>query len=136
VDGGPTRRGVPAAKEFLVDAFMAGTAVSRREMRADYKAVVIRLLLIRGRRVAVQAVHALLCVSGHLVLMHHRVLKTRMALRTFARSPHKVRSGLVGFNPGAGPIDEEGRENQRKRNNNSDKNRSEGHGVHPLRKLF
>jgi len=48
VDGGPTRRGVPAAQEFLVDAFMAGTAVSRREMRANDKAVVILLLLVRA----------------------------------------------------------------------------------------
>jgi hypothetical protein len=118
---------MPAAQELLVDAFMAGTAVSRREMRANDKAVVIHLLLVRGRRVAVQAVDALLYVSRHLVFMHHRILKAGMAFRTLARSPHKVRGGLVGFNPGASSIDEEGGENQRKRNNNGDKNRSKGH---------
>ena len=104
----PTRRCVPAAQEFLVDAFVARAAVSCGEMGADHKAVMIHLLLVRGRRVAVQAVHALLCVRGHLVLMHHRKLKTRMALRALTRSANEIGGGLLGFNVGASPVDEKG----------------------------
>ena len=67
--GGPTGGGVAAAKKFLIDAFVAGTAIPSCQMGADGKAVVIHLLLARPRLVAVEAIYTLLRVGGHLVFM-------------------------------------------------------------------
>jgi len=71
MNGGPTRGGVAAAKKFLINAFVAGTAISGCEMGANSEAVVIQLLLARPGLVAVEAIHALLSVGGHLVFMHN-----------------------------------------------------------------
>ena len=133
MDGGPTGCGVTAAQELLVDAFVAGAAVARREMGADHEAVVIDLLLIRSRLVAVQAIHALFRMGGHLVFMHHGILKSCMALRALARCPDEVGSGLLSFDLGPGAIDEKCRQYQRERNDDSQKHRTKRHRVAPGR---
>jgi hypothetical protein len=69
--GGPTGGGVAAAKKFLVNTFMAGAAIPSGQVGADGKAVVIHLLLTWTGLVAVEAIHALLSVGGHLVFMHN-----------------------------------------------------------------
>ena len=78
--GGPTGSSVTAAKKFLIDAFMAGAAVTSCQVSADDESVVIDFLLARGGLVAIQAIYAFLRMSGHLIFVNHRVLETRMAL--------------------------------------------------------
>ncbi len=128
IDGGPTGRGVAAVQELLVDALVATAAVAGGELGADDKAVMVLLLLAFGGLVAVQAVDAFFGVGAHLVLMHHRVLEAGVALGALAAGANKVRRWLVGFDLGAGAIDQECGKNQRKGNGNSDKHRAEGHG--------
>ena len=125
VDGGPARSGVAAAQKFLVDAFVAGAAVAGGQMSADHEAVVIDLLLVGSRLVAVQAIDALLCVGGHLVLMHHRVLKARVTFRALARCANKVGGGLRDFDPGTRAIDKKCGQNERKCDDDSDETRNE-----------
>jgi hypothetical protein len=62
---------VAAAKKFLVNTFVARTAISSGQMGADGKAVMIHLLLTWTGLVAFEAIHALLSVCGHLVFMHN-----------------------------------------------------------------
>ena len=90
-------------------------------MGADDEAVMILLLLALGGLVAIQAVHALFGVDAHLVLMDDRILQARVTLGTLAAGPDKVRRRLLGFDPGARTIDQEGGQNQCKGNRNSDK---------------
>ena len=115
----PTGGRVTAAQELLVDAFMAGAAIARGQVSADHKAVVIDLLLARGRLVAVQAVDALFCVGGHFVFVHHGILEARMALRAFARCPDEIGCRLIGFNFGPGAINKKCRKDERECNNDS-----------------
>ena len=46
---------------------------------------------------AVEAIDALLGVSGHLVFMHDGVLESRMTLGAFSRGPDKVGGWLGRF---------------------------------------
>jgi hypothetical protein len=84
VNRGPTRRGMAASQEFLIDAFVTGTAVAGGQVSGDGESVVIHFLLIWTGLVAVQTVDALLGMGAHLVLVHYGVLEARMALRAFA----------------------------------------------------
>jgi len=68
---GPARGSVAAPQELLIDALVTRPAVAGCEVGADHKSVMIDLLLARTRLMTVEAVHALLCVGGHLVFMHN-----------------------------------------------------------------
>jgi hypothetical protein len=105
-----------AAQEFVVDAFVARAAVTRRQMCADHEAVVIHFLLILGWLMAVQASHSFLCMLGHLVLMHHRVLCSRVTLCALSRSANKVGRRLLGFNLRSSAVDEKCGQDKRERN--------------------
>jgi hypothetical protein len=69
-DGGPGRRGVPAAEVLLVDGLVTAPAVGRGQVRGNHKAVVILFRLRRARLMAVEAVDAFRGVHAHLVLVH------------------------------------------------------------------
>lgn len=69
VHGGPARCRMTAAKEFLINAFVAGAAIASGEMSADSEPVVINLLLAGAGLVTVQAINALLRMSGHLIFV-------------------------------------------------------------------
>jgi len=69
-----------AAKEFLIDAFMAGSAITGCQVSADDKSVMIDFLLAGRGLVAIQAIYALLRMSGHFIFVNNRVLQTRVAL--------------------------------------------------------
>ena len=131
VDRGPTRRGVAAAKKFLIDAFVAGAAIAGSQVGADHKSVVIDLLLAGTGLVAVETIHALLRMDGHLVFVHDRILKPRMALGALSRSADEVGGRLSGFDARACTIDEKGGQNERKCNDDSQEYRTKRHGHAP-----
>jgi len=58
--GGPTGSSMAAAKKFLIDAFMAGSAITGREVGTDDESVMIDFLLAGSGLVAVQTIYALL----------------------------------------------------------------------------
>lgn len=97
-----------AAQKLLVNSFVARPAAARREVVADHKAMVIDLLLTGRRLMTVQASHALLCMRRHLVLVHNRVLKARVALGALARGTHKIRRWLLSFDSRPGMVDQKG----------------------------
>ncbi len=80
---------------------------------------------------AVEAIHALLSVGGHLVFMHNRVLKPRMTFCALSRRPDKVSRGLGGLNGRTLSIDKERGQNERKCSDYSQKYRTKRHGVPP-----
>jgi hypothetical protein len=107
MDCGPTGSCVPAAQELLIDAFVAGAAITGSKVSTDDKSVVIDLLLIGTGLVAVEAINALLRVGRHLVFMDDRVLKPCMALSALSRRPYKVGRRLSRFDLRTLPIDKE-----------------------------
>src|SRR5579863_2401100 len=106
---------------------MAAAAVAGCQMFADHKAVVILGLLILGRLVAIEAVHAVLGVSAHLVFMHNRVLQACMALRALAAGPDEVGGRLFGLDAWPSPIHEECTKDQSEGDGDSDENRAKRH---------
>jgi hypothetical protein len=106
---------VSAAKKLLIDALMAGTAIAGGQMSADRESMMIDLLLIRSRLVAVEAIDALPGMSGHLVFVHHRVLKTRMTFSALSRSPDEVGGWLRRLYGRARSIHKKAAHNERKR---------------------
>jgi len=93
-------------------------------MGADHKAVMIDLLLARSRLMTVEAVHALLCVGGHLVFVHNGILEPRMTLGALSRRPNEVRSGLRRLYARTLSVDKKCGHNQRKRNDDCEENRA------------
>jgi hypothetical protein len=85
------------SKEFLIDAFMARTAIAGGQVSADRESMMIDLLLIRGRLMAVKAIDTLPGVSGHLVFMHDRVLESSVTFGAFPGGPDKVGGRLSRF---------------------------------------
>jgi hypothetical protein len=63
---------------------MAGAAVSCGQVSTDHETVVIHLLLAGAGLVTVQAIHTLLCMDRHFVIVNDRVLKPSMALGALA----------------------------------------------------
>ena len=104
-----------AAKKFLIDAFMAGTAIAGGQMSADRESVMIDLLLTRSRLMAVKAIDALPGVSGHLVFVHDRVLKPRMTFGALSRRPDEVGGRLSRFDGRTRPIHKKAAQDERKR---------------------
>ena len=113
-----------AAQEFLIDAFMAGTAIAGGEMGADRESMMIDLLLTGGRLMAVKAIDTLPGVSGHLVFMHDRVLEPGMTFSAFSRCSDEVGGRLSRLDGRTRPIHEKTSQNERK----GDYNRQE-HGA-------
>jgi hypothetical protein len=107
---------------------VAAAAITGREMRADHETVVILLLLAFAWLMAVEAIHAVLGVGTHLVLVHDGVLQTRMTLRAFSAGSDEVCGGLFGFDTGTCAIDEECAENEREGDGDGDKDRAKRHG--------
>lgn len=81
---GPARGSVTATQELLINTLVARAAVACRQMRADDESMMIGLLLALRRLMAIQAVHTLFRMGRHLVLVHYRILKTRVAFRALA----------------------------------------------------
>src|SRR4051794_23968989 len=69
LNGGPTGGSVPTAEEFLIHAFVAGTAVASSQASADNESMMIHLLLASGGLVAIEAIDALLRMSGHFIFV-------------------------------------------------------------------
>src|SRR4051794_20803651 len=83
---------------LLVDLFVTAAAVRGRQAHArDHKPVMVLFVLARRGLVALQTIHAFLAVLAHFIFMHHGILEARVTLRTFARSPHETRIGLLSF---------------------------------------
>ena len=78
------------AKELLIDPFVAGAAIARRQMSADYESVMIDFLLAGGGLVAIEAIDTLLRMSRHFVFVDHRILEPRMALCALAGCTNEV----------------------------------------------
>ena len=129
VDGGPAWSGMAATKEFLVDALVAGAAVSRGQMGTDHKPVVIDLLLAGARLVAVKTIDTLLRMGRHFVFVNDRVLKASVALRAFSRRPNEIGCGLRRFDLRTLPIDKKCGNNEPKCNDNSQEHRSKRHAL-------
>jgi hypothetical protein len=127
----PTWRCVAAAEKFLVNAFVAGAAVSGSQMGADYEPVVIDFLLAGSRLMAIKTVDALLRVCGHLVFVDDRVLKAGVALRALTRGPNKIGGWLCGFDAWSRPIHKKSTQNERKRDHNSQEHGTKRHAVGP-----
>jgi hypothetical protein len=69
INRGPGRRGVPAAQELLVDAFVAASAIAGGQSGCDHEAVVVFLFLSLGRLMAVDAVHPFPRMYAHFVFV-------------------------------------------------------------------
>ena len=131
VDGGPTRGGVAAAEEFLIDAFVAGAAIAGGQVSTDNESMVIDLLLAGAGLVAVEAIDVFLRVGGHFVFMHNRILQARVALSALSRCPNKVSRRLRSLDTGALSIDQKRGQDQRKCDDNSQKHRTKRHEDAP-----
>lgn len=131
MNGSPAWGGVAAAEKFLVDAFVAGTAVAGRKVRGDHESVMINFLLIGARLVAVEAIDAFLRVGGHFVFVHDGVLKARVTFSALSRSANKICSRLLGFDRGSRTIDEKASKNERKGDDDSQKHGTKRHAVGP-----
>jgi hypothetical protein len=121
VYGSPTGGSMAAPKKLLINSFVTRPAVAGSQVRTDHKPVMIDFLLIGTRSMAVEAIHATLCMGGHFVFVDNRILEPRMTLCAFSRGPDKVGSGLCRLNARALPIDKKCRHNQRKCNHDSEK---------------
>ena len=119
-----------AAQELLVDLRVAGLAVGGRHPPGDFKAVMVLLLLTRGGLVTVQAVDVLRGVGAHLVLVNDRVLLRRVAFGALARCADRRRGGLLDVGLWAGAVDEKRANDERKRDDDRDEDRAEGHPIY------
>ena len=104
VNGGPTGSRVATAQEFLIDAFVAGAAVSSCQMRADHESVMIDFLLAGGGLVAVEAIDALLRMSRHFVFVNHRILQPGVALGALSGCPDEIGCRLGGLDTWTRPL--------------------------------
>ena len=121
---GPARGGVAAPQELLVNAFVTGPAVAGRQVGTDDKSMMVDFLLTGTRLMAVKAIHALLCMGGHLVLVDNRILESRMTLGALSGGPDEVGGGLRRLYARTLPIDKKRRHNQRKCNDDCEENRA------------
>jgi hypothetical protein len=121
VNGSPTGGGVATAKELLVDTLVAGTAVPSRQMSTDHESVMIDFLLTGSGLMAVEAIHTLLRMRRHFVLMNHRILEPGMALRALAGGADEVGRRLGRLDTWALPVDQKGGQNQCECDNDSQK---------------
>lgn len=133
VNGGPSRRGVAAAKKLLVDSLVAAPAVARRQLGGDHKTVMILFLLAPRGLVAIETSHVLTGVHAHLVFVHHRILRPGMALRTLPGGAYQICSWLLCLCAGPCSVDEKRRQHEREGDDHGHENRSKRHGKAPLK---
>ena len=119
--GGPTGSSMAAAKKFLINAFMARPAITNCQVDANDESVMIDFLLAGRGLVAIQAIYALLRMSGHFIFVNNRVLQTRVALGALPGSADEVGCRLSDLNAGTLAVDQKRRQNQRKSNNDGQK---------------
>src|SRR6516162_8673731 len=96
VDGGPRRRCMPAAREFLVHRLMTGAAIGGRQRCSQRETVMLLRLLILGRLVTIETGDAFARMGAELVFMDDRMLRSRVTLGAFPRRPYEIRSRLAG----------------------------------------
>ena len=85
----PSCRRVPAVEELLIDGFVTGPAIGRRQLRANDKTVVIRSRLPLRHLMAIQAGDALCGVFAHLEFVDDGILEITVTLGAFAAGAHK-----------------------------------------------
>src|SRR5215470_6076590 len=135
MDRSPRGRCVAAAQELLINALVAAAAVTRCQLAGDYETVVIPLLLPRRWLVAVQAIHALSRVHAHLILVHYRVLGSRVTFCALSGGPDQVRSRFLRLHFRPGAVDQQCRQDKRERQNHSEKERAKRHAKPPRGRL-
>jgi hypothetical protein len=132
-DGGPGNRGVAAMEKFLINLFVTATAISGGDVAGGYdESVVIFALLSGGRLMAIEAVDAALGVFAHFVFVDDGVLGSGVTVGAFAGGADQFGTRLFGFRFGARAIDEEGCDDHREGDGDSDKDVTKGH-VFPRR---
>lgn len=113
---------MPAVQELLVDVFVTTAAIaSSQVIGGDGVTVVVPAFLPCRRLVAVETVHALPSVLAHFVLVNNRVLSASVTLRALTGGAHKLRVGLLGFNPGPGAVQQKRGQDQRESDGDGDK---------------
>lgn len=128
----PAWSGMAATKEFLINGFMAGAAVSRCQMCADDEAVVINLLLAGAWLMAIKAIHTFPGMSRHLVFVNDRILKTGVAFGALSRCADEIGGRLGGFHLRTLPIDQKSSHNKPKCDDDSEEHRTKRHARRPL----
>src|SRR5262245_49223669 len=113
-----------AAHELLILLLMAAAAVGSRDMTCDFEVVVCHLLLIGSRPMAFEAIHPLLRMLAHLILMHDRILLLHVAFGTFAARLDQVGRGLPRFRFRTAAVDEHAPEHQAEGNDQRNEDRS------------
>ena len=116
IDRRPGRRSMPAMQILLIYAFVATPAVSRGQLGGNHEPVMIFLVLACGRLMAIEAIHPFLAMHAHFVLVHHRVLRSCMALGTLPCCSYQFRARLFALHLRPCAIHQKRRQNQRKRN--------------------
>ena len=131
--GGPGNSGVAAVEKFLIDLFVASTAIAGRDVaRGDDETIVVFGFLSLGGLVAVEAVDAALGVLAHFVFVNDGVLGARVAVGALASGADELGARLFGFRFGARAINEEGSDNHRESDGDSDEDVTKGHDHPPI----
>src|SRR5262249_4564487 len=133
VDGRPGRGTVPAPQELLVLHLVAAAAVGRGQPLADDEAVVVELFLSLRWLVAVETGDPLPGRGAKLVLVDDRMLLLRVALGTLSRRADVGRAGLVSFDAGPMPVDQEAGEDQPEADDEGNEDGAKRHACNPPR---
>jgi hypothetical protein len=107
-------------EELLVDAFVTAAAIAGSEFGGDDKSVMVFLFLPGRGLVALKAIDALFGVGTHLIFMNDRILRAGVALGALSCGTDEIRSGLLCIKFRAGAIDEEGRDDESKGDDDCD----------------
>lgn len=116
-----------AVQELLVDVLVTATAIAGSQPSGNHEPVVVLLLLVRSGLMALQAIHAFQGVSAHLVLVHNRVLRTRMTLGAFTGRAHQRGIGLLGLSTWPCTVNEKCCQDKGKCDYDGQKHRSKRH---------
>jgi len=77
-------------------------------MSTDHESVMIDFLLAGGGLVAVEAIHTLLRMRRHFVLVDHRILEPGMALCAFSGCANEIGRRLGCLDSWTLPVNEKG----------------------------
>jgi hypothetical protein len=114
-------------EELLVNAFVAGAAISGGELGRDGEAVMVLFFLVGGGLVAVEAVDALGCVPAHFVFVDDGVLRAGVTFGAFAGSTDESGARLLAFDLGPGSLNQKGCDDEGEGNDHCDEHGSKGH---------
>jgi hypothetical protein len=120
-----------AAEELLVLLLVTGTAIASGEMFGDDEAVMIELVLTCGWLMAIETVDAFARVGRHFELVDDGVLEAGVTLGALAGGADEIGGGLLGLNAWARKVNEEGRNDERETDGDSNKDRAERHAAGP-----